>query len=46
LALSADVADAEAVEEAASLDTWINNAMATVVAPLIDTRPEEFKRAT
>jgi NAD(P)-dependent dehydrogenase (short-subunit alcohol dehydrogenase family) len=54
LALSLDVADAEAVENAAlqvesafgPLDIWINNAMATVVAPLIDTRPDEFKRAT
>jgi NADP-dependent 3-hydroxy acid dehydrogenase YdfG len=54
LALSVDVADAEAVEGAASqverefgpLDIWINGAMATVVAPVIETQPEEFKRAT
>jgi short-subunit dehydrogenase len=54
LALSVDVSDAAAVDEAASrverefgpLDVWINGAMATVVAPVIETQPEEFKRAT
>ena len=54
MALSVDVAEADAVEEAATrvesefgpLDIWINNAMATVAAPVIETRPEEFKRAT
>jgi len=54
LALSVDVAEADAVEEAATrvesefglLDIWINNAVATVAAPVIETRPEEFKRVT
>lgn len=54
LALSVDVADAEAVEQGARavenefghLDIWINNAMTTVFAPLTEIRPDEFKRAT
>ncbi len=54
LALSVDVADAEALDQAASeiertfgpIDIWINDAMATVVAPVIETQPDEFKRAT
>jgi short-subunit dehydrogenase len=54
LVLPLDVADAEAVEDAArqieerlgSLDVWVNNAMATVFAPVKDTTPEEFRRAT
>ena len=54
LVLSLDVADAEAVENAASeidkrlgpIDVWVNNAMATVFAPLKDVSPEEFRRAT
>jgi short-subunit dehydrogenase len=54
LPLSVDVADADAVENAAArvesefgpLDIWVNDAMATVIAPVIETRPEEFKRAT
>ncbi|MFL6464520.1 MAG: SDR family oxidoreductase [Bryobacteraceae bacterium] len=54
LPLSVDVADADAVENAAArvenefgpLDVWINSAMANVVAPVIEIRPEEFKRAT
>ncbi len=54
LALSADVADADAVEQAAAkvenefgpLDIWINDAMATVVAPVMEIQPDEFKRAT
>lgn len=54
LALSVDVADADAVEAAAEsvetelgpIDVWVNNAMATVFAPLADTKPEEFRRAT
>ena len=28
------------------LDVWVNNAMATVFAPVGDTTPEEFRRAT
>jgi NAD(P)-dependent dehydrogenase (short-subunit alcohol dehydrogenase family) len=54
LAAPADVADAEAVEQAAGrveaelgpIDVWVNDAMATVFAPVLDTTPEEFRRAT
>jgi len=49
-----DVADPDAVEAAAArieeqlgpIDVWVNNAMATVFAPVSDTTPEEFRRAT
>ena len=49
-----DVADHAAVDEAASLveaelgpiDVWVNNAMATVFAPLSEIEPAEFRRAT
>jgi NAD(P)-dependent dehydrogenase (short-subunit alcohol dehydrogenase family) len=52
--VSADVADADQVEAAAAqieselgpIDVWVNNAMATVFAPVTDTTPEEFRRAT
>lgn len=52
LVLPTDVADAEAVERAAQavedrwgrIDTWVNNAMATVFAPVVETTPDEFKR--
>lgn len=52
--LPADVADHEQVEAAAQLaedslgpiDVWVNDAMATVFAPFLETKPEEFKRAT
>jgi NAD(P)-dependent dehydrogenase (short-subunit alcohol dehydrogenase family) len=54
VAVSADVADAAAVEAAAEqiehelgpIDVWVNNAMATVFSPLRDVTPEEFRRAT
>ena len=54
LVLPLDVADADAVEDAATqieerlgpLDIWVNNAMATVFAPVRNTTPEEFRRAT
>jgi NADP-dependent 3-hydroxy acid dehydrogenase YdfG len=54
LPLPVDVADPEAVEDAASaiesalgpIDIWVNNAMATVFAPLSATEPDEFRRAT
>lgn len=54
LAVSVDVADAAAMEKAAEqvkeefgkIDIWINNAMATIFAPVTDITPEEFKRAT
>jgi short-subunit dehydrogenase len=53
-AAPADVADADAVEAAAArieqelgpIDVWVNVAMATVFAPVSDTTPEEFRRAT
>jgi short-subunit dehydrogenase len=49
-----DVADWEQVDAAAQLitdelgpiDVWINNAMTTVFATIVDTRPEELRRAT
>ncbi len=54
LALAVDVADAAAVQEAADeveeklglIDVWVNNAMATVFAPLEQIEPSEFKRVT
>jgi NAD(P)-dependent dehydrogenase (short-subunit alcohol dehydrogenase family) len=54
LALQVDVADADQVEAAAAdieaqwgaIDVWINNAMATIFAPLPDITPTDFKRAT
>jgi short-subunit dehydrogenase len=54
LAVQADVAEAEQVEEAADeferqlgpIDVWVNNAMATVFAPVRDTTPSEYMRAT
>jgi NAD(P)-dependent dehydrogenase (short-subunit alcohol dehydrogenase family) len=54
LPLPLDVANASAVDDAARqveeqlgpIDVWINNAMATVFAPVRETTPEEFRRAT
>jgi short-subunit dehydrogenase len=51
---AADVSDAEQVERAAArieaelgpIDVWINVAMTAVLAEVMDTRPEEFKRVT
>src|SRR4051812_49023774 len=48
----ADIADADAVERAAArieeelgpIDVWINVAMSAVLAEVIETTPEEFKR--
>jgi NAD(P)-dependent dehydrogenase (short-subunit alcohol dehydrogenase family) len=53
-AIAADVADAERMESAAAeieetlgpIDVWVNNAMATVFAPVMQTTPDEFRRAT
>lgn len=50
----ADVADAKAVDAAAlqierklgPIDVWINNAMATIFAPVQQITPEEYARAT
>jgi NAD(P)-dependent dehydrogenase (short-subunit alcohol dehydrogenase family) len=52
--LPLDVVDADALDGAAAkieerfgpLDVWVNNAMATVFAPVRDTTPDEFRRAT
>ncbi len=54
LALSADVSDIEALDRAAGqveaelgpIDVWVNNAMATIFAPVRFTTPAEFRRAT
>ncbi len=54
LVLSADVADATAVEQAAAaveqqfgaIDVWINNAMTSVFSPIKEMSAEEFKRVT
>jgi len=54
LTIPTDVADAAAVEAAAErieqelgpIDVWVNNAMASVFAPIDQTRPEEFARVT
>lgn len=54
LVLPLDVADHDAVEAAAAqieerfgpLDVWVNNAMATVFAPVSRITPDEFRRAT
>lgn len=54
LVLPLDVADAEAVEQAAArteeefgpIDVWVNVAMVTVLARVLDTRPEEYRRVT
>ena len=54
LAIAVDVADAGAVEEAAErveqelgpIDIWINDAMATIFAPVHQISAAEFKRAT
>jgi short-subunit dehydrogenase len=54
LALSCDVADAEAVEQAAAtiestlgeIDVWVNAAMTAVLAEVTDTTAAEFRRVT
>ncbi|WP_298967818.1 SDR family oxidoreductase [uncultured Methylobacterium sp.] len=54
LGVIADVADAEAMVDAArifvlafdEIDVWINNAMATVYAPVQEMTPAEFARVT
>jgi NAD(P)-dependent dehydrogenase (short-subunit alcohol dehydrogenase family) len=53
VAVQADVADPDQVTSAAErvehglgpIDVWVNNAMATVFAPVSRTTPEEFRRA-
>jgi short-subunit dehydrogenase len=54
LAVPVDMADQQAVEAAAErveqalgpIDVWVNNAMATVVAPVAQTQPKDFRRVT
>jgi NAD(P)-dependent dehydrogenase (short-subunit alcohol dehydrogenase family) len=54
LPIPLDVSDADAVEAAAErveqqlgpIGIWINDAMATIFAPVHDIRPAEFRRAT
>ncbi len=54
LVLPTDVSDPDAVEAAADkveaefgpVDIWVNDAMATVFAPVIKIQPEEFRRVT
>jgi NAD(P)-dependent dehydrogenase (short-subunit alcohol dehydrogenase family) len=54
LAIPADVADADQIEQAAAaveetlgpIDIWINNAMVSVFSPAMKMTPAEFKRVT
>jgi short-subunit dehydrogenase len=54
LAIPTDVADAEAVEAAAArveaelgpIDVWVNNAMVSVLGPVLALDPAEFRRVT
>jgi short-subunit dehydrogenase len=54
LAISTDVADANAVDSAAEvvqrelgpIDIWVNNAMLSVFSPVKEMQPEEYKRVT
>ena len=54
IVLQADVADADAVESAAArveeafgpIDVWINNAMASVLAPVREMTADEYRRVT
>ncbi|KAA2213475.1 SDR family oxidoreductase [Teichococcus oryzae] len=54
LGLSVDVAEAAAMEDAAErierelgpIEVWVNNAMATMIAPVMDLTPEELRRVT
>jgi NAD(P)-dependent dehydrogenase (short-subunit alcohol dehydrogenase family) len=54
LVVHCDVADPEQVERAAQrveqelgpIDTWVNNAMVTVISPAVEMAPEEYQRVT
>ncbi|MFD9124031.1 SDR family oxidoreductase [Kitasatospora sp. NPDC059571] len=54
IGIEADVADAEAMEAAATrveeelgpIEVWVNDAFASVFAPFIEITPEEFRRVT
>src|SRR4051794_30283527 len=45
-AASVEAAAAACEEELGPIDVWVNNAMATVFSPIVQTTPEEFRRAT
>ena len=54
MVLPTDVADAAQVEAAAAqveaqwgeIDVWVNDAMAAIFSPLLQVRPEDYRRAT
>ncbi len=54
IVIQADVADAEAMEQAAArteaelgpIDVWVNNAMVSVLSPIKEMTAEEFRRVT
>lgn len=54
LGISCDVTDADAIDAAASLieeelgpiEAWVNNAMATVIAPAASVTPSDYRRVT
>ncbi len=54
LVVPLDVADAEVVEQAADriehelgpIDVWVNDAMESVFAPVLETTPDEYRRVT
>lgn len=54
IVLPLDVSDHDAVEQAAAevektfgpIDIWINNAMLSVFSPIMEMKPEEYKRVT
>lgn len=54
LVLEADVADAQALDDAAGrveeelgpIDVWVNNAMVTIFSPFDQIEPDEFRRVT
>lgn len=54
MVLPLDVSDVAAVNKAAHeiverwgrIDTWVNNAMVTVLSPVVEMRPDEFRRVT
>jgi NAD(P)-dependent dehydrogenase (short-subunit alcohol dehydrogenase family) len=54
LAVPADVADPDAIEDAAGrieaelgpIDCWVNNAMTSVFSPMMQVTPAEFRRVT
>ncbi len=45
-AASVDAASARAERELGPIDVWVNNAMASVFAKVVETTPEEYRRVT